>query len=89
MKQYFNRSGFMAFNPEGTVSTSNIKILERFQSEALHMIVNAPWFLPITVIQKDLQTPTVIEEISCYSSQYSARLHFAPKRLSGKPLGKT
>jgi hypothetical protein len=28
-------------------STSNIEILERFQSRALHMTVGAPWHVPI------------------------------------------
>jgi hypothetical protein len=42
----------------GTASTSNIEILERFQSKALGMIVDAPWYVPNTVIRRDLQTPT-------------------------------
>jgi hypothetical protein len=56
----------------GTASTSNIEILERFQSRALRVIVDAPWYVPNTVIRRDLQTPTVTEEIRRYSSQYSA-----------------
>jgi hypothetical protein len=28
---------------QGTASTSNIEILERFQSKVLHVIVDAPW----------------------------------------------
>jgi hypothetical protein len=55
----------------GTASTSNIEILERFQSKALSMIVDEPWYVPNTVIRRDLQTPTVKEEIHRYSSQYS------------------
>jgi hypothetical protein len=47
----------------GTASTSNIEILERFQSKALRMIVDAPWYVPNTVIRSDLQTSTVKEEI--------------------------
>jgi hypothetical protein len=39
----------------GTASTSNIEILERFQSKALRMIVAAPWHVPNTVIRRDLQ----------------------------------
>jgi hypothetical protein len=35
----------------GTASTSNIEILECFQSKALRMIVDAPWYVPNTVIQ--------------------------------------
>jgi hypothetical protein len=34
----------------GTASTSNIEILEGFQSKALGMIVGAPWYVPVTVI---------------------------------------
>jgi hypothetical protein len=48
----------------GTASTSNIEILERFQSKALRMIVDAPWYVPNTVIRRDLQIPTVKEEIN-------------------------
>jgi hypothetical protein len=47
----------------GTASTSNIEILERLQSKALLMIVDAPWYVPNTVIRRDLQTPTVKEEV--------------------------
>jgi hypothetical protein len=54
--------------------TSNIEILERFQPKALCMIVDAPWYVPNTVIRRDLQTPTVKAEIRRYSSQYSAHL---------------
>jgi hypothetical protein len=42
----------------GTASTSNIEILERFQSKALRVIVDAPWYVPNTVIRRDLYTPT-------------------------------
>jgi hypothetical protein len=34
----------------GTASTSNIEILERFQSKALRMIVDTPWYVPNMVI---------------------------------------
>jgi hypothetical protein len=57
---------------------SNIVILERFKSKALRMTVDTPWYVPNTVIQKDLQIPTVKEEILRYSSQYSARLSAHP-----------
>jgi hypothetical protein len=61
----------------GTASTSNIEILERFQSKALRMI-DAPWYVPNTLIRRDLQIPSVKEEISQYSSHYSARLTAHP-----------
>jgi hypothetical protein len=30
-------------------------LLERFQSKALRMIVDVPWYVPNTVIRRDLQ----------------------------------
>jgi hypothetical protein len=65
----------------GTASTSNIEILERFQSKASHLIVDAPWYVPNTVIRRDLQLPAVKEEIRRYSSQYSDRLSAHPNGL--------
>jgi hypothetical protein len=65
----------------GTASTSNIDILERFQSKALRMIVDASWYVPNMVIRRDIQIPKVKEEIRRYSSQYSARLIAHPNDL--------
>jgi hypothetical protein len=66
----------------GTASTSNIDILDLFQSKTLRMIVDAPWYVPNTVIRRDLQIPTVKEEIQRYSSLYSARLSAHPNDLA-------
>jgi hypothetical protein len=77
----------------GTASTSNIEILERFQTKALWMIVEASWYVPNTVIRRNLQIPTVKEEIRCYSSQYSAHLSVHTNgltaNLTGLPDNKT
>jgi hypothetical protein len=43
--------------------TSNIEIIERFQSTALSMTVDAAWYVPNTVIRRDLHTPSVKEGI--------------------------
>jgi hypothetical protein len=51
------------------------------QLKALRMLVDAPWYVPNTVIRRDLQTPTVKEEIRRYSSQYCARLSAHPNDL--------
>jgi hypothetical protein len=56
-------------------------LLESFQSKALRMIMDAPRYVPNTVIRRDLQTVTVKEEIRRYSSQYSARLSVHPNDL--------
>jgi hypothetical protein len=65
----------------GAASTSNIEILERFQSKVLCMIVDAPWYVLNTLIGRDLQTPTIKEEIRHYSSQYCAHLSVHPNDL--------
>jgi hypothetical protein len=44
-----------------------------FQSKALRVIVDAPFYVPNTAVRSDLQIPTIKEEIR-HCSQYSARL---------------
>jgi hypothetical protein len=58
----------------GTTSNSNFEILESFQSKVLRLIVDGPWYVSNSVIRKDLQMPTVKEEISSFSSLYAVRL---------------
>jgi hypothetical protein len=65
----------------GMASTSNIEIMERFQSKALHLITDAPWYVPNAVIRTDLQIPTIKEEIIGLSSKYSAGLNMHPNHL--------
>jgi hypothetical protein len=43
--------------------------------------VDAPWYVPNTVIRHDFHMPTVKEEISTYSSHYSHRLSAHPNDL--------
>jgi hypothetical protein len=52
------------------------------------MIVDAPWYVPNTVILRDLQTPTVKAEIRRYSSQYSSPQRTS-KRTISEPHGAT
>jgi hypothetical protein len=67
----------------GTASTSNIEI----QSKALCMIVDTPWYVPNTLIRRDLHISTVKEEIRRYSSHYGARLGTHPNNLVVNLLG--
>jgi hypothetical protein len=60
---------------------SNIAILERFHSKVLRLIVNAPWYMPNSVIRKDLRIPSAKEEISRFSSHYAVCLHAHPSEL--------
>jgi hypothetical protein len=52
----------------GTASTSNFEILERFQSKALRIIVDAPWYVPNNHNRRDLQMTSDKEEICRYSN---------------------
>jgi hypothetical protein len=47
----------------------------------LRTIVDAPWYVPNTVIRRDLQTLTIKGEIRRYSFQYCARLCEHPNDL--------
>ena len=40
----------------GSESNSNIDILERFRSKELRIITDAPWYVPNTVIRRDLKS---------------------------------
>jgi hypothetical protein len=62
----------------GIASTSNNEILERFKSKTLRIIVDVPWYVPNNHIRRDLQMPSVKEEICRYSNQYSTRLTTQP-----------
>jgi hypothetical protein len=65
----------------GKASTSNMENLEYFRSKALRMIVDTPWYASNKIMQRDLQIPTVTEEIRRYNSQYSARLSAHPNLI--------
>jgi hypothetical protein len=47
----------------GTASASNIDILEMFQSKVLRIITDDPWYVPNAVIKRDLQVPSVRQEV--------------------------
>jgi hypothetical protein len=64
-----------------TLSDECIQVLFQFRLGTAHYAVDAPWYAPNTVIRRDLQIPTVREEICHYSSQYSARLSTHPNDL--------
>jgi hypothetical protein len=49
--------------------------------KAFRLIVDAPWYVPNTVIRRGLHISTVKKEIRRYSSQYSARLSSHPNYL--------
>jgi hypothetical protein len=66
----------------GVASTSNIEILERFQSKAQRLITDAPWYVPNAIIRRDLQAPSAKEEIRRLSAQYYTGLCTHPNLLA-------
>jgi hypothetical protein len=69
----------------GTTSNSNIKILERFWSKVLRLIVDAPWYVSNSFIRNDLQIPQVKKEISRFSSHYNVGISVHPNELDTGP----
>jgi len=66
----------------GTASTSNIDILEKFQSKVLRITTDAPWYVPNAVIKHDLQVLSVRQEVRAFSVTYHARLEGHPNDLA-------
>ena len=58
----------------GTASTSNIEILQRYQSKTLRRITGAPWFVSNLEIHKDLNVPFIKDEIRKATERYMDRL---------------
>ena len=66
----------------GTASNSNIDILQTFQSKVLGIIIDAPWYVPNTMIPCDLQVLPVRQEVRNYSITYHHQLKNHPNRLA-------
>lgn len=62
----------------GTASTSNINLIQRFQSKSLRTVVNAPWYVKNSTLHNDLMMNTVQEEIKQRSEKYLKRLEKHP-----------
>jgi hypothetical protein len=52
-----------------------------FSIQSLAANSGCPWYVSNSVIRKDLQIPTVKEEISCFSSHYGLRLRIHTNEL--------
>jgi hypothetical protein len=58
----------------GSASTSNINIIQRFQSKFLRLILKAPWYIRNDVIHNDTKIPTVNDEVKRFSHKYIVKL---------------
>jgi hypothetical protein len=65
----------------GAASTSNIEILERYQSKVLRLITDAPWYVPNAIIQRELKILPIKEEICRLSAQHYGGLCTHPNLL--------
>jgi hypothetical protein len=54
----------------GTVSNSNIEILQKYQNKVLRTIVNPPWCIPNKILRTGLKIQTIREEITKFSVKY-------------------
>lgn len=70
----------------GTASSSNIEIMQRFQNKVLRLLVDAPWYVPNSIIARDLKIPTIREEIKRFAVKYHARLRTHPNELARQLL---
>lgn len=62
----------------GTASSSNLEILQRFQSKALRKIAGAPWFVTNAQIHNDFEIPTIQQEIRKQLVAYQERIQRHP-----------
>lgn len=65
----------------GCACKSTINIIQAFQSKTLRLITSAPWFIRNTNIHRDLNIPTVMDEIQCFSSRHLDRASTHPNPL--------
>lgn len=66
----------------GTAAKSNIEIIQRFQSKTLRMITNAPWYVTNIQLHRDLEIPTVKQDIMNKLHAYSKRMELHPNNLA-------
>ena len=58
----------------GCTKASNIKPIETFQNKVLRNIVNAPWYIRNSDLQRDLGIPNVESEIKRFAAKHESRL---------------
>lgn len=66
----------------GSASNSHLEILQRFQNKVLRAIVNAPWYVPNTILHTDFKITTIREEITKSSSKYRNKITDHPNELA-------
>lgn len=65
----------------GCAKSSNIEILQRFQSKTLRAMVNAEWYVNNRIIHNDLKIPWIKDVIKDFCSRYETRISDHPSVL--------
>jgi hypothetical protein len=71
----------------GCSSKSNVNIIQRFQSKALRMIVNAPWYVSNLTLHVDLNVTSIEEERQKRINKHFQRLQNHPNDLASSLCG--
>lgn len=58
----------------GTSKKSNITLIQRQQSKILRSIINAEWYITNADIHRDLEIPTINEEITTISRRHHMKI---------------
>jgi hypothetical protein len=58
----------------GTASQSNFENLQSFQDKVIRTKVNAPWYIPNSILLTELLIPTIREEITKYNIAHKDKL---------------
>ena len=67
----------------GCASTSNIEILQRYQSKLLRLITQAPWYVTNQTLHRDLGIPTIQEVSTAKAAAHCHALQVHPNPLLG------
>lgn len=59
----------------GCTKKTNTKIIQTFQNKVLRGIVNAPWYIRNDDLHRDLNIPTVQEEIKKHAVIHGKRIY--------------
>ena len=65
----------------GCASTSNIAVIQRYQSKLLRTITNAPWYVSIHTLHQDLRVPTVRKVFQERTATHRSALDSHPNPL--------
>lgn len=70
----------------GSAKTTITDPIQRFQSKTLRSLAKAPWYLTNKSIHRDLQVPTITDEIRQFTAGYQRRLLVHPNELASRLL---